>query len=121
MFDNIEYGEGTRPLCKFTLREPVQLGNVGTVYEIDARLSEDLSRVDVWLVSEQNGRVYWQAVRRRLQDSGIVSFVEEAMKLTKEHTKTSREQNFASNDMLREAVRRIVSEIVYGSLNEGKK
>jgi hypothetical protein len=47
--------------------------------------------------------------------------VNEAIKLTQDYTKKSREENYISNDELWESVRKIVSEIVYRKLNENKR
>lgn len=125
MFKNIEYGEGSHPVCKFWLNTPIDVRNFGTVAVIIAKLSDDTSRIDVWAVSKEVGRVYLNPLMKRLQNlkggQELLSCANEAVKLTQGYTKKSREENYISNDELWESVRKIVSEIVYSKLNESKK
>ena len=125
MFKNIEYGEGSHPVCKFWLDTPIDVRNFGTVEIITAKLSDDTSRIDVWVVSKEVGRVYLNPLMKRIQtlEGGqeLLSCVNEVIKLTQDYTKKSREENYISNDELRENVRKIVSEIVYRKLNENKR
>ena len=125
MFKNIEYGEGSHPVCKFWLSAPIDVSNFGTVGIIIAKLSDNDSRIDVWTVSKEVGRVYLNPLMKRLQsfEDGheLLSCVNEAVKLTQDYTKKSREENYVSSDGLWESVRKIVSEIVYRKLNENKR
>ena len=125
MFKNIEYGEGSHPVCKFWLDTPIDVRNFGTVEIITAKLSDDTSRIDVWVVSKEVGRVYLNPLMKRIQtlEGGqeLLSCVNEVIKLTQDYTKKSREENYISNDELWESVRKIVSEIVYRKLNENKR
>ena len=125
MFKNIEYGEGSRPVCKFWLNDPIDVRNFGTVAIIIAKLSDDTSRIDIWAVSKEVGRVYLNPLMKRMQNleggQELLSCVNEAIKLTQDYTKKSREENYISNDELWESVRKIVSEIVYRKLNENKR
>ena len=125
MFKNIEYGEGSHPVCKFWLNTPIDVRNFGTVAIIITKLSDDVSRIDTWVVSKEVGRVYLNPLMKRVQNleggQELLSCVNEAIKLTQDYTKKSREENYISNDELRENVRKIVSEIVYSKLNEKKR
>lgn len=125
MFKNIEYGEGSHPVCKFWLNTPIDVKNFGTVAVIIAKLSDDTSRIDVWAVSKEVGRVYLNPLMKRVQNleggQELLSCVNEAVKLTQDYTKKSREENYISNDELWESVRKIVSKIVYSKLNESKR
>ena len=125
MFKNIEYGEGSHPVCKFWLDTPIDIRNFGTVAIITAKLSEDTSRIDVWAVSKEVGRVYLNPLMKRMQNleggQELLSCVNEVIKLTQDYTKKSREENHISNDELWESVRKIVSEMVYRKLNEKQK
>jgi hypothetical protein len=125
MFKNIEYGEGSHPVCKFWLSAPIDVRNFGTVGIIIAKLSDNDSRIDVWTVSNEVGRVYLNPLMKRMQNleggQELLSCVNEAIKLTQDYTKKSREGNYVSNDGLWESVRKIVSEIVYRKLNENKR
>jgi hypothetical protein len=125
MFKNIEYGEGSHPVCKFWLSAPIDVRNFGTVGIIIAKLSDNDSRIDVWTVSKEVGRVYLNPLMKRLQNleggQELLSHVNEAIKLTQDYTKKSRDENYISNDGLWENVRKIVSEIVYSKLNENKR
>ena len=125
MFKNIEYGEGSHPICKFWLSAPIDVRNFGTVGIIIAKLSDNDSRIDVWAVSKEVGRVYLNPLMKRIQNleggQELLSYVDEAIKLTQDYTKKSREENYISNDGLWESVRKIVSEIVYSKLNENKR
>ena len=125
MFKNIEYGEGSHPVCKFWLNAPIDVRNFGTVAIIIAKLSDDTSRIDIWTVFKEVGRVYLNPLMKRLQNleggQELLSCVNEVIKLTQDYTKKSREENYISNDELWESVRKIVSEIVYRKLNENKK
>ena len=124
MFKNIEYGEGSHPICKFWLDTPIEVRNFGSVTLITTKLSDDMSRIDTWVVSDEVGRVYFNPLRKRTQNleggQELITCVDEAVRLTQDYTKQSREENFISNDGLRESVRRIVSEIVYKKLDENK-
>ena len=124
MFKNIEYGEGSHPICKFWLDTPIEVRNFGIVTLIATKLSDDMSRIDTWVVSDEVGRVYFNPLRKRTQNleggQDLITCVDEAVRLTQDYTKQSREENFISNDGLRESVRRIVSEIVYKKLDENK-
>lgn len=125
MFKNIEYGEGSHPVCKFWLNAPIDVRNFGTVVIIIAKLSDDTSRIDIWTVSKEVGRVYLNPLMKRMQNleggQELLSLVDEAIKLTQDYTKKSREENYISNDELWESVRKIVSEIVYRKLNENMR
>lgn len=125
MFKNIEYGEGSHPVCKFWLNTPIDASNFGTVGIIIAKLSDNDSRIDIWIVSNEVGRVYLNPLMKRIQtlEGGqeLLSCVNEVIKLTQDYTKKSREENHINNDELRESVRKIVSEIVYSKLNEKKR
>ena len=124
MFNNIEYCEGSRPICKFWLNKPIEISKFGTVFLIIAKLSDDISRIDTWVVSNEVGRVYFNPLRKRIQNleggQELLLCVDEAIKLTQDYTKKSREKNYVSNDVLREAVKKIVSEIVYSKLGKNK-
>ena len=124
MFNNIEYCEGSRPICKFWLNKPIEISKFGAVFLIIAKLSDDLSRIDTWVVSNEVGRVYFNPLRKRIQNleggQELLLCVDEAIKLTQDYTKKSREKNYVSNDVLREAVKKIVSEIVYSKLGKNK-
>lgn len=125
MFKFIEYGEGSHPVCKFWLNAPIDVRNFGTVIIIIAKLSDDTSRIDIWTVSKEVGRVYLNPLMKRMQNleggQELLSCVYEAVKITKDYTKKSREENYISNDELWECVRRIISEMVYKKLNENRK
>jgi hypothetical protein len=79
----------------------------------------------VWTVSNEVGRVYLNPLMKRLQNleggQELLSHVNEAIKLTQDYTKKSRDENYISNDGLWENERKIVSEIVYSKLNENKR
>lgn len=124
-FKHIEYGEGSHPICKFWLDTPLDVRNFGTVFVVIAKLSDDMSRFDTWVVSKEVGRVYFNPLRKRIQNlqggQELTTFVDEAIKLTQDYTKKSREENHISNGNLRECVRRIISEMVYAKLSENKK
>lgn len=124
MFKNIEYGEGSHPICKFWLDTPIEVRNFGSVTLITTKLSDDMSRIDTWVASDEVGRVYFNPLRKRTKNleggQELITCVDEAVRLTQDYTKQSREENFISNDGLRESVRRIVSEIVYKKLDENK-
>ena len=124
-FKHIEYGEGSHPLCKFWLGTPIDVRNFGTVVLITAKLSDDMSRIDTWVVSKEVGRVYFNPLRKRVQtlENGqeLTAFVDEAIRLTQDYTRKTREENNFSNDSLRECVRRIISEMVYGKLAENER
>lgn len=124
MFSNIEYGEGSQPICKFWLSKPIEVKNIGAVYMIVGKLSDNTSRIDIWAVAKDTGRVYLNPLMKRVQnlDGGneLLSCVNEVIKLTQDYTKKSREENYVSNDGLWECVRKIVSEMVYRKLNESK-
>ena len=87
MFKNIEYGEGSHPVCKFWLNAPIDARNFGTVGIIIAKLSDNDSRIDIWIVSKEVGRVYLNPLMKRLQSieggQELLSCVNEAIKLTK--------------------------------------
>lgn len=123
-FKHIEYGEGSHPICKFWLGTPLDVRNFGTVAIVIAKLSDDMSRIDTWVVSKEVGRVYFNPLRKRIQNleggQELTAYVDEAIRLTQDYTKKSREENNFSNDTLRECVRRIISEMVYAKLPEKK-
>lgn len=122
MFKNIEYGEGSHPVCKFWLNKPIDVKSIGVVFMIIGKLSDDASRIDTWIISKETGRLYLKPFIKRLQNTEegreLLSCAEEAVKLTKEYTKKSREENYFSNDGLWESVRKIVSEMVYKKLSK---
>lgn len=114
-FKGIQYGKGTRPLCKFTLSQPIKLGVIGNVYRIDAALSEDGSRIDVWLVSEENGRLFYNAIRKKVPQemaSELNAVLSDVVNSTKEHTKNTRSANYINTDELREELKRVVSDVI---------
>ena len=119
-FAKIECGEGNRPLCKFWLNEPINAGGVGNVNRIDVGLSEDGSRFDVWVVSEENGRLFYKLVAKKMP-SEVAQRMEEcisqALELAKQETLKNREANYAPTQMLRESVRKIVAEHVRKQLS----
>lgn len=122
MFKNIEYGEGSHPVCKFWLNAPIDVRNFGTVAIIITKLSDDASRIDIWVVSKEVGRVYLNPLMKRMQNleggQELLLYVDEAIKLTQDYTKKSRDENYISNDGLWESVRKIVSEMVYKKLSK---
>ena len=121
LFSNIEYGEGTRPYCKFNLLKPIQDGKFGNIYRIDAALSEDLRRIDVWLISKENGKIYYPAVRNRFDGNmkeGMENIVSEIISLTKDYTKQQRQQNYVSTDTLNEIVSKVVRKTLLETVNK---
>lgn len=119
-FANIECGEGNRPLCKFWLNEPLNAGAVGNVNRIDVGLSEDGSRFDVWVVSEENGRLFYKLVRKKVAPEAarrLEDCISQALEFAKQETLKNREANYAPTQMLRESVRKIVAEYVRKQLS----
>lgn len=123
-FSDVKYGKGGKPFCKFRLSKEINAGFVGTVYGIDVALSDDLSRYDIWLESEENGNVYYRGVMKRLPEgiaSEIYDAVSEAVGVTKEYTRKFREENFlgqdSAGDRIMESIRRSVKNALYEHRN----
>ena len=124
-FKHIEYGEGSHPLCKFWLETPLDVRNFGAVAIVIAKLSDDMSRIDNWVVSKEVGRVYFNPLRKRIQSleggQELTAYVDEAIRITQDYTRKSRDENHFSNNNLRECVRRIISEMMYEKLSENER
>lgn len=120
MFAKVEYGEGTRPMCRFMLDTPVDTGIMNGIFRVDAQISEDMSTFYVWFVNRENGRVLYNAIRKRLPEEyrqSIESVVNKVVSLTKQQTLKNREANYASNAMIQESVRKSLDKY-FGRVDE---
>ena len=107
-------------MCKFWLNELINAGVVGNVNRIDVGLSEDGSRFDVWIVSEEKGRLFYKLVAKKMPSEvarRMEECISQALELTKQETLKNREANYAPTQMLRESVRKIVAEYVRKQLS----
>ena len=115
LFYKIECGEGTHPLCQFWLNEPIEAGILGNIERVDLKLADDDKMFHVWVISKEKGRVYYKLVRNKVPSEAakrIGDCVLEALNIATIKTRENREGMKKPSEMLRESVRKIVSEYV---------